>query len=289
MLFSYDEWPGGHNIATTPRMWRRILEQWGDTIGLNFDPSHLVLQMIDMRRFLKEFGAHVLHFQAKDLMIDRDGLYERGVLSMGMGWQIPRIPGLGEVDWSASSPSSTAPASRATASSSTRTGASRAPTRRSSRGSSSRATSCGRTASSDPRQEPHGTLHRRPDRAGHREDDRPLAAAARAGRRLRRGRLPAGREVRRRLGLRPARGRQAGDGDPGRHGRRRRDDDRLPARQPPDRDQGLRGAPGARRRRHRARHGDPDRGAEVRAAMPTSRRTSRRWSRSATRPAPSSR
>jgi sugar phosphate isomerase/epimerase len=99
MLFSNDEWPGGHNIATTPRMWRRILEQWGGTIGLNFDPSHLVLQMIDTRRFLKEFGAHVLHFQAKDLMIDVDGLYERGVFSMGMGWQIPRIPGLGEVDW----------------------------------------------------------------------------------------------------------------------------------------------------------------------------------------------
>ena len=100
MLFSYDEWPGGHNIATTPRMWRRILEQWGGTIGLNFDPSHLILQMIDIRRFLKEFGAHVLHYQAKDLMIDTDGLYERGVFSMGMGWQVPRIPGLGEVDWS---------------------------------------------------------------------------------------------------------------------------------------------------------------------------------------------
>ncbi len=99
MIFSYDEWPGGHNIATTPRMWRRILEQWGDTIGLNFDPSHLVLQMIDMGRFLKEFAPHVLHFQAKDLMIDRDGLYERGVFSLGMGWQIPRIPGLGDVDW----------------------------------------------------------------------------------------------------------------------------------------------------------------------------------------------
>jgi sugar phosphate isomerase/epimerase len=99
MLFSYDEWPGGHNIATTPRMWRRILEQWGGTIGLNFDPSHLVLQMIDTRRFLKEFGPHVLHYQAKDLMVDVDGLYERGIFSMGMGWQIPRIPGLGEVDW----------------------------------------------------------------------------------------------------------------------------------------------------------------------------------------------
>jgi sugar phosphate isomerase/epimerase len=100
MLFSYDEWPGGHNIATTPRMWRRILELWSETVGLNFDPSHLILQMIDIRRFLKEFGANVLHYQAKDLMIDRDGLYERGIMSMGMGWQIPRIPGLGDVDWS---------------------------------------------------------------------------------------------------------------------------------------------------------------------------------------------
>jgi len=101
MLFSYDEWPGGNNIATTPRMWRRILEEWGDTVGLNFDPSHLVLQMIDTRRFLKEFGPHILHFQAKDLMVDRDGLYENGIFSMGMGWQIPRIPGLGDAKWSA--------------------------------------------------------------------------------------------------------------------------------------------------------------------------------------------
>ena len=136
MLFSYDEWPGGHNIATSPRMWRRILEQWGDTIGLNFDPSHLVLQMIDIRRFLKEFGPHVLHYQAKDLMIDRDGLYEHGVFSMGIGWQIPRIPGLGRGRLVGGVHAScTARATRATASSSTRTAASRGPTRRSSRAS----------------------------------------------------------------------------------------------------------------------------------------------------------
>ena len=84
---------------TTPHIWRRILEQWGGTIGLNFDPSHLVLQMIDIARFIKEFGPHILHFQAKDLMIDRDGLYERGMLSPGIGWQVPRLPGLGDVDW----------------------------------------------------------------------------------------------------------------------------------------------------------------------------------------------
>lgn len=99
MIFSHDEWPGGHNIAYSPYVWRRILEAWGDDVGMNYDPSHLVWQMIDQARFIKEFGSHMLHVHAKDLMIDRDGLYERGIMSAGMGWQIPRMPGLGEVEW----------------------------------------------------------------------------------------------------------------------------------------------------------------------------------------------
>ena len=99
MIFSRDEWPAGHNIAWSPYIWRRILEQWGGTIGLNYDPSHLVWLMIDQSRFIKEFGPHILHVQAKDLTIDRDGLYERGTMSSGMGWQVPRLPGLGDVDW----------------------------------------------------------------------------------------------------------------------------------------------------------------------------------------------
>ena len=99
MIFSRDEWPGGHNIAYSPQVWRRILEAWGGDVGMNFDPSHLVWQMIDQARFIREFGPHMLHVHAKDLMIDRDGLYERGILSAGIGWQVPRMPGLGEVDW----------------------------------------------------------------------------------------------------------------------------------------------------------------------------------------------
>ena len=31
--------------------------------------------------------------------INRDGLYEHGVMSLGVGWQIPRLPGLGEIRW----------------------------------------------------------------------------------------------------------------------------------------------------------------------------------------------
>ncbi|MCC6203856.1 MAG: sugar phosphate isomerase/epimerase, partial [Hyphomicrobiales bacterium] len=101
MIFSHDEWPGGHNIAYSPEVWRRIIETWNGEVGMNYDPSHLVWQMIDQGRFIREFGGHMLHVHAKDLMIDRDGLYERGILSAGIGWQVPRMPGLGEVDWNA--------------------------------------------------------------------------------------------------------------------------------------------------------------------------------------------
>src|SRR5690606_18778027 len=84
-----------------PQVWRRIFEAFGDGIGMNYDPSHLVWQMIDQARLIREFGGRMLHVHAKHLMIDRDGPYERGVMSVGLGWQIPRMPGLGEVDWGA--------------------------------------------------------------------------------------------------------------------------------------------------------------------------------------------
>ena len=99
MIFTADEWPGGHNIAYAPGTWRRILEEW-EGAAMNFDPSHLVWQMIDQDRFMKEFAPHFAHVHAKDVEVDRDGLYENGVMSVGMGWQIPRLCGLGDVDWS---------------------------------------------------------------------------------------------------------------------------------------------------------------------------------------------
>lgn len=99
MIFSRDEWPGGNNIAWSPYIWRRIIAEWGDVVGLNYDPSHLVWLMIDQPRFIREFGSDIFHVQAKDVQIDRDGLYERGTLSGGIGWQIPRLPGLGDANW----------------------------------------------------------------------------------------------------------------------------------------------------------------------------------------------
>ena len=99
MIFSKDEWPSGHNVAYNPRIWRRMFEEFGETIGLNFDPSHLVWLMIDIEGAITEFGERFYHFQAKDVMIDYEGLYENGTLSTGIGWQVPRLPGLGHVEW----------------------------------------------------------------------------------------------------------------------------------------------------------------------------------------------
>lgn len=100
MIFSEDEWPGGDNLAHSPATWRRMFDVLpGDTLGLNLDPSHLIWQMIDAERVVDEFGPRIYHVQCKDVEIDRDGLYENGTTSVGIGWQRPRLPGLGQVNW----------------------------------------------------------------------------------------------------------------------------------------------------------------------------------------------
>ena len=100
MIFSYDEWPGGNNLAWSPAIWDEMFDAIPDAnFGLNIDPSHLVWLQIDYERAVYDFGERIFHAHAKDLEIRREGLYRHGTLSCGIGWQVPRIPGLGEVDW----------------------------------------------------------------------------------------------------------------------------------------------------------------------------------------------
>ena len=100
MIFSNDEWPGGNNLAISPYIWRKMWEIIPDAnFGLNLDPSHLIWQMIDYERVVYDFADRIFHVHAKDMRIDREQLYQRGVMSLGMGWQIPRLPCLGEVNW----------------------------------------------------------------------------------------------------------------------------------------------------------------------------------------------
>jgi len=101
MIFSYDEWPGGNNLAWSPAIWDELFSAIPDAnFGLNLDPSHLVWLMVDYERAVYDYADRLFHTHAKDLEIRRDGLYRHGTFSAGMGWQVPRLPGLGEVDWS---------------------------------------------------------------------------------------------------------------------------------------------------------------------------------------------
>ncbi|MBA4189707.1 MAG: AP endonuclease [Planctomycetaceae bacterium] len=101
MLFSDNEWPGGKNVASTPEVWRHLFRMFDEvapgTVGLNLDPSHLVCQFIDCGRVIREFGSQIVHVHAKDERIDRERLYQVGI--MGLGWHVPKLPGLGDVNW----------------------------------------------------------------------------------------------------------------------------------------------------------------------------------------------
>jgi sugar phosphate isomerase/epimerase len=100
MIFSLDEWPAGTNLAYSPAIWDEMFSIVpSERFGLNFDPSHLVWLMIDYERAITDYASRILHVHAKDLEIDREGLYRHGSAAQGIGWQVPRLPGLGQVRW----------------------------------------------------------------------------------------------------------------------------------------------------------------------------------------------
>src|SRR3954468_3226543 len=99
MLFSKDEWPGGKNIATSPKIWRRLFNDLGPNIGLNYDPSHMIWQHMDFVAPMREFKDRLFHVHAKDVRIDCERLNEVGILAHPNEYHTPKLPGLGDVDW----------------------------------------------------------------------------------------------------------------------------------------------------------------------------------------------
>ena len=99
MLFSWDEWPGGTNLASSPALPGRALHD--RPVGaVRPQPRPLAPRVAADRPRARRPRLRLPdppRPRAKDMEIDRDGLYRNGVLSLGMGWQIPRLPGLGEV------------------------------------------------------------------------------------------------------------------------------------------------------------------------------------------------
>lgn len=87
------------NIAISPVMWHKIFERLeSECLGLAYDPSHLVWEMMDPYAPISEFKDKIFHFHAKDTKIDREQLSRTGILT-DFSWWTYRIPGRGEIDW----------------------------------------------------------------------------------------------------------------------------------------------------------------------------------------------
>jgi sugar phosphate isomerase/epimerase len=101
MLFGREQWPGGQNLATSPRIWRQMFEIIPSPFfGLNFDPSHFVWQGMDYIRPLYEFKERLFHVHFKDIKLYPEKLSEVGSMAYPLEYMSPKLPGLGDVNWS---------------------------------------------------------------------------------------------------------------------------------------------------------------------------------------------
>lgn len=89
------------NLAHSPELWDAMFAAVpSKALGLSFDPSHLVwLGIPNIPDVIREFGERIYHFDGKDTEILRSRLARQGIL--GSAWWRYRLPGMGELDWSA--------------------------------------------------------------------------------------------------------------------------------------------------------------------------------------------
>lgn len=100
MLFGPDQWPGGQNLMTTPVIWKKVFEILpSKNLGINYDPSHFVWQMIDYIKPIYEFKNKIFHVHFKDIKVYEDKLNQVGSMAYPLDFMSPKLPGLGNVDW----------------------------------------------------------------------------------------------------------------------------------------------------------------------------------------------
>lgn len=101
MLFGKEQWPGGQNLATTPQIWEYMFKTIdSDFFGLNFDPSHFIWQMMDYISPIYQFKDKIFHIHIKDIKLYPQQLNRVGIMGYPLDYMTPKLPGLGDVDWS---------------------------------------------------------------------------------------------------------------------------------------------------------------------------------------------
>ncbi len=100
MLFGREQWPGGQNLMTSPANWEKIFEILpNENLGINYDPSHFVWQMMDYIKPLYQFRNKIFHVHYKDIKLYEDELKKVGTMAYPLDYMSPKLPGLGDVNW----------------------------------------------------------------------------------------------------------------------------------------------------------------------------------------------
>jgi sugar phosphate isomerase/epimerase len=100
----WEPWPGGPNVATGPAGYEALFKAFGKSayIGLQYDPSHLVWQMMDPIQTARDFVDKIYDVHLKDTEIRWPVLRHGGINPVDEAeWWRYRLPGLGSIDWPA--------------------------------------------------------------------------------------------------------------------------------------------------------------------------------------------
>jgi sugar phosphate isomerase/epimerase len=87
-----------YNLMSQPANWERFFDALArENAGLEWDPSHLLCQLIDPVGTIRRFGPRIFHVHAKDAALDRSAIDAYGICHPGVLEH--RFPGLGAADW----------------------------------------------------------------------------------------------------------------------------------------------------------------------------------------------
>lgn len=101
MAFTTDEWPGGKNMAISPVVWEEMFYIIPSAnFGLNYDPSHMVWQHMDYVQPIYDFKERLHHIHLKDAKVYKTKLDRVGIMATPLEYHSPKLPGLGDVNWS---------------------------------------------------------------------------------------------------------------------------------------------------------------------------------------------
>ena len=87
------------NIGFNPKAWKMMFEEVkADNIGLEWEPTHQMVQLIDPIPQLREWGHKIVHMHGKDATIDWDSVRKYGVMG-AHEFVYHRTPGFGDTNW----------------------------------------------------------------------------------------------------------------------------------------------------------------------------------------------